>query len=145
MAISSFLNSRMVGRFGMRKLSHAALLGFTAVNAVALSLSYFGGPLPLWLFTVLFGLAMVQMPWVGSNFNAMAMEPVGHVAGSASSVQSFIQTVGSGVVGAIIGQAFDGTTTPLAAGYFFASVIAIGCVLVAEKGVMFRPSNPPTK
>jgi DHA1 family bicyclomycin/chloramphenicol resistance-like MFS transporter len=145
MAISSFLNSRMVGRFGMRKLSHAALLGFTAVNAVALALSYFSGPLSLWLFTLLFGMAMVQMPWVGSNFNAMAMEPVGHVAGSASSVQSFIQTVGSGVVGAIIGQAFDGTTTPLAAGYFFASVIAIGCVLVAEKGVMFRPSNPPTK
>jgi DHA1 family bicyclomycin/chloramphenicol resistance-like MFS transporter len=145
MAISSFLNSRMVGRFGMRRLSHTALLGFTAVNAVALALSYFAGPLPLWLFTALFGLAMVQMPWIGSNFNAMAMEPVGHVAGSASSVQGFIQTIGSGVVGAIIGQAFNGTTTPLAAGYFFASVIAIGCVLIAEKGVLFRAINPPTK
>ncbi|MBX3529806.1 MAG: multidrug effflux MFS transporter [Rhizobiaceae bacterium] len=145
MAISSFLNSRMVGRFGMRRLSHTALLSFITVNAVALALSWFAGPLPLWLFTLLFGMAMVQMPWIGSNFNSMAMEPVGHVAGSASSVQGFIQTIGAGLVGALIGQAFDGTTTPLAAGYFFTSVLGLVCVLVAEKGVLFRPANPPTR
>ncbi len=145
MAVSSFLNSRMVGRFGMRRLSHTALLGFITVNAVAFLLSWLAGPLPLWLFTALFGLSMVHFSWIGANFNAMAMEPVGHVAGSASSVQGFIQTIGSGLVGALIGQAFDGTTTPLAAGYFFTSLLGLACVLVAEKGVLWRPVNPPTK
>lgn len=145
MAVSNFLNSRMVGRFGMRRLSHTALLGFITVNTVAFLLSWLAGPLPLWLFTGLFGLAMVHFSWIGSNFNAMAMEPVGHVAGSASSVQGFIQTVCSAAIGAAIGQAFDGTTTPLAAGYFVTSLLGLCCVLIAEKGVLFRPANPPTK
>ncbi len=145
MAVSNFLNSRMVGRYGMRRLSHTALMGFIVVNAVSLALSWFAGPLPLWLFTGLFGLAMIHFSWIGSNFNAMAMEPVGHVAGAASSVQGFITTIGSGIVGALIGQAFDGTTTPLAAGYFFTAVLGLGCVLVAERGVLFRSLNAPTK
>lgn len=137
MAVSSFLNSRLVGRIGMRRLSHAALLGFITVNAVAFVLSL-AGPVPLWLFTGLFGLAMVQFSWIGANFNSLAMEPVGHVAGSASAVQGFIQTVFSGLLGAMIGQAFDGTVMPLAAGYFLFSLTALGIVLVAERGRLFR-------
>lgn len=145
MAVSTFMNSRMVGRYGMRRLSHTALLSFIGVNLVAFVISLTMTPVPLWLFTGLFGLAMVHFSWIGANFNAMAMEPVGHVAGSASSVQGFIQTIGSGLVGALIGQAFDGTTAPLAAGYFFTSVIGLACVLIAEKGVLFRPANQPPK
>jgi DHA1 family bicyclomycin/chloramphenicol resistance-like MFS transporter len=143
MALSSFVNSRLVGRFGMRRLSHGALLGFIAVNALAFGVSLMG-PVPLWAFTLLFGLAMVQFSWIGANFNSLAMEPLGHVAGMASSVQSFIQTVFSGILGALIGQAFDGTTTPLAAGYFLCSITALGLVLIAEKGRLFRSINAPT-
>jgi len=141
MAISSFLNSRLVGRLGMRRLSHSALLGFITVNGIAFVLSLMG-PLPLWAFTGLFGLAMIQFSWIGANFNSLAMEPVGHVAGTASSVQGFIQTVFSGVIGALIGQAFDGTVTPLAAGYFLCSLGGLAMVLVAEKGRLFRQVSP---
>ena len=142
MAVSSFVNSRMVGRFGMRRLSHGALLGFIAVNAVSLAIVLAGTP-PLWLFTTLFGLAMVQFSWIGANFNSLAMEPLGHVAGTASSVQSFIQTIFSGIIGALIGQAFDGTTVPLAGGYFICSVLALVMVLIAERGKLFRQVNAP--
>lgn len=144
MAVSSFLNSRLVGRFGMRRLSHGALLGFIAVNAIAFGLSVLG-PLPLWAFTGLFALAMIQFAWIGANFNSLAMEPLGHVAGTASSVQGFIQTVFSGIIGALIGQAFDGTITPLAAGYFFTSVAGLAMVLLAERGRLFRVQSPPTR
>jgi len=142
MAVSSFLNSRLVGRFGMRRLSHTATLGFIAVNGVSFLLSFFAGPLPLWGFICLFGLAMVQFALIGANFNSMAMEPLGHVAGMAASVQSFVQTVFSGLIGAFIGLQFDGTTTPLAAGYFFCSLLGLGAVLIAEKGRLFRAINP---
>ena len=143
MAVSSFLNSRLVGRFGMRRLSHGALIGFILVNAIAFALSVVID-MPLWMFTGLFGLAMIQFAWIGANFNSLAMEPLGHVAGIASSVQSFIQTIFSGLIGALIGQAFDGTTTPLAAGYFFCSVAGLVLVLIAERGKLFRTVNPPT-
>jgi DHA1 family bicyclomycin/chloramphenicol resistance-like MFS transporter len=142
MAVSSFLNARMVGRFGMRRLAHGALLGFLVVTAVSFGLALLG-PIPFWLFLVLFAIAMMQFSWIGSNFNSLAMEPLGHVAGTASSVQGFLQTVGGGVVGALIGQAFDGTVAPLAGGYFVAAVIALVMTLIAEKGRLFRSQNAP--
>ena len=141
MAVSSFLNSQLVGRFGMRRLSHGALIGFIAVNAVAFALSL-AAPVPLWAFTGLYCIAMVQFSWIGANFNSLAMEPLGHVAGTASSVQGFIQTVFAGLLGALIGLAFDGTIVPLAAGYFVTSVVALVLVLLAEHGRLFRQINP---
>ena len=143
MAVSSFLNSQLVGRVGMRRLSHGALVGFVIVNGIAFAVSL-AGPVPLWAFTGMFGLAMILFSWVGANFNPLAMEPLGHVAGIASSVQSFIQTIFSGIIGALIGQAFDGTVMPLAAGYFFCSLAGLMLVLVAEKGKLFRTVNPPS-
>jgi len=136
MAISNFLNSRLVGRFGMRRLSHTALLGFLSVSAIWFSLSL-AGPIPLPLFLSLFALAMAQFGWMGANFNAMAMEPLGHVAGTASSTHGFLQTVGGGLIGAALGQAFDGTVTPLAAGFCGLSTVALMMVLMAEGGRLF--------
>ena len=70
------------------------------------------------------------------------MEPLGHIAGTASSIQGFIQTLGGGVVGALIGQAFNGTVTPLAAGFCGVSVLALILVLIAERGRLFGTSGP---
>ncbi len=116
MAVSSFLNAKLVGRFGMRRLSHGALIGFIIVNTLWFVLSLYG-ELSIYLFVPIFAVAMLHFGWIGSNFNSIAMEPLGHLAGTASSVQGFMQTVGGGVIGATIGQLFDGTTTPLAAGF----------------------------
>lgn len=141
-AFSSFMNSRLVGRYGMRRMAHGALLAYIVFSGIAFAASLFG-PVPLWLFTALLALSMMQFSWIGSNFNALAMEPLGHVAGTASSVQGFLQTVGGGIIGALIGQAFNGTVTPLAAGYFFAGILALGMTLLAERGRLFRPQNLP--
>lgn len=144
MAVSSFVNSRLVGRFGMRRLSHGALVGFIAVTSVWFVLSLFG-QLPLYVFVSIFALAMLQFGWIGSNFNSIAMEPLGHLAGTASSVQGFTQTLGGGVIGATIGQLFDGTTTPLAAGFCVVSVVSLVFVLIAERGKLFQAHNPALK
>ena len=117
MAVSSFLNSRLVGRFGMRRLSHGALIGFLDVSTIWLILSLYG-PVPLPMFFVrCLPAAMLQFGWIGSNFNSIAMEPLGHVAGTALRCQGFMQTIGGGLIGAGIGQQFDGTVTPLAGGF----------------------------
>lgn len=141
MAVSSFLNSRLVGRFGMRRLSHGALLGFTIVSVVWFGLSLLG-PVPFWLFLTLFAAAMFQFGWIGSNFNAISMEPLGHIAGTAASVQGFIQTLGGAMIGVAIGQSFNGTVTPLAAGFCGVGLAGLLCVLVAERGKLFAaPSD----
>jgi DHA1 family bicyclomycin/chloramphenicol resistance-like MFS transporter len=144
MAVSSFLNARLVGRFGMRKLSHGALIGFIIITTLWFVLSLFG-QLPIYVFVALFAAAMLQFGWIGSNFNTIAMEPLGHLAGTASSVQGFTQTVGGGLIGAFIGLSFDGTTTPLAAGFCAVSVVALVFVLLGERGKLFQPHNPTVK
>lgn len=143
MAVSSFSNSRLVGRIGMRRLSHGALLGFITVTGIWL-VTTLVGPLSFWLFFLLFSAAMFQFGWVAANFNAIAMEPLGHVAGTAASVQGFVTTIGSGVIGAIIGLSFDGTLTPLAAGYFILGLISLVLVLIAERGRLFQQVSQPT-
>jgi len=142
MSVSSFLNSRLVVRFGMRKLSHGALIGFLLVSAIWLVWSL-TGPVPFPAFIVLFALAMFQFGWIGSNFNSISMEPLGHIAGTASSVQGFMQTMGGGIIGAAIGQSFDGTTVPLAIGFCGVASIGLVMVLIAEKGRLFRGQHDP--
>ncbi|XUX13019.1 multidrug effflux MFS transporter [Aminobacter sp. BA135] len=142
MSVSSFLNSRLVVKFGMRKLSHGALIGFLLVSAIWLVWSL-TGPVPFPAFIVLFALAMFQFGWIGSNFNSISMEPLGHIAGTASSVQGFMQTLGGGMIGAAIGQSFDGTTVPLAIGFCGVASIGLVMVLIAEKGRLFRGQHDP--
>ncbi len=136
MAVSSFLNARLVGKVGMRRLSHGALIGFMTVSAIWFVLSLFG-ELPVWLFVGIFAVAMFQFGWIGSNFNSIAMEPLGHIAGTAASIQGFVQTLGGAVIGTIIGQSFDGTTTPLALGFTGVALVGLIFVLIAEKGKLF--------
>jgi DHA1 family bicyclomycin/chloramphenicol resistance-like MFS transporter len=141
MAGSSFINSRLVGRFGQRRLSHGALLAYFGFSLLLAGLTAMG-PIPFWLF---FGISMMMMPlfgFVGSNFNSIAMEPLGAIAGTASSTLGFAQTVGGGLVGALIGQAYDGTLFPLAAGYALVSAVAVVMVLIAEKGRLFGVGTP---
>ena len=129
----------------MRKLSHGALMGFLTVNTLWLALTLvWPGHVPFPIFIVFFALAMFQFGWIGSNFNSLAMEPLGHVAGTASSVIGFMGTVGGSLIGAVIGQAFDGTALPMVAGFFAVSIIGLVFVLIGEKGVLFQAHNKPT-
>jgi DHA1 family bicyclomycin/chloramphenicol resistance-like MFS transporter len=93
MALSAFLNSRIVRRFGMRRLSHFAILTFTALSGALLLLSLQGQP-PLWLFLGILSAIMFMFGWAASNMNALSLQPLGAVAGTASSVFGFIQTLG---------------------------------------------------
>ncbi|WP_119943160.1 multidrug effflux MFS transporter [Neorhizobium sp. NCHU2750] len=142
MSLSAFVNSRLVGRFGMRRLSHGALLGFMTVTFCWLLVQLLSPhPMPLVLFLAFFSLTMFQFGWIASNFNSLAMEPLGHVAGTASSVLGFLGTVGGAAIGAMIGQSFNGTALPMIAGFFSVSVVGLVFVLIGEKGKLFQPHN----
>jgi MFS transporter, DHA1 family, multidrug resistance protein len=143
MALSSFLNARLVGRWGMRRMAHGAILGFTGFAAVLLaaSLAMDGRP-PLWLFLALLSAVMFCFGWAASNMNALSLQPLGAVAGTASSVFGFIQTVGGALLGTYVGQSFDGTVVPTVTGYVVLGALATLCVLVAERGRLFGTSEP---
>ncbi len=142
MAAASFTNSKLVQRYGMHRLSHIALVAFISFSALWALFSA-AGHLPFWLFAILYSGAMFQFGLIGANFNAMAMEPLGHVAGTASSVIGFMQTIIGATIGALIGQAFDGSVTPLAFGFLGVSIIGLFFVLLAERGRLFTTDHHP--
>ena len=140
MAAASFLNSRLVERFGMRRLSHGALIGFCLLSGLHLTLAWvMGGATPFWLFFALVVPTFCLFGFIGTNFNALAMDPLGHVAGTASSVLGFGQTLGGGLIGAVVGYTYNGTIIPLFAGFFVLSLCSLALVFVAERGRLFEP------
>ncbi len=142
MAAGSLLNSRIVEAMGTRRVSHAALIGFTASAAVHLAVALSGRE-TLASFAVLLALTMFCFSLCGANFGAMAMERLGAVAGSAASLQGFFSTVGGALVGLAIGQFFDGTTIPMAAGFTLLGVTTLAAVMLTERGRLFRSQHAP--
>jgi DHA1 family bicyclomycin/chloramphenicol resistance-like MFS transporter len=140
MGCASWLNSRIVERIGMRHVSHTALLLFIGVTALHVLVVWFGYE-RLWTFVLLQSLTMGCFSMAVSNFGAMAMEPVGAVAGIGASLQGFISTVGAALVGAAIGRRFHGTTMPLAGGALCTGFVALLFVLWAERWRLFRPHH----
>ena len=139
MALASFANSRLVMRVGMRRISHTALAGMILFAGIHLAIAWTGHE-SIWSFTLLQALMMGCVGLTTSNFSAMAMERMGEIAGTASSLQGFVTTLGSALIGAAIGQAFDGTTVPLYSGFLLTGLAAFVVVAVTERGRMFRPS-----
>jgi MFS transporter, DHA1 family, multidrug resistance protein len=137
MGMAAYLNSRIVERLGMRLISHTALLLFIAVTGLHVLIAVLGLE-QIWTFVVFQSLTMAAFSLSVSNFGAMAMEPMGSIAGIAASLQGFISTFSGALVGILIGEQFDGTTVPLAAGALCCGVISLGFVLLAEKGRLFR-------
>lgn len=148
MAIASFINSRVVLRLGSRFVSHGAMLAYIALCALHLvSLLVVGDS--LLSFTVFQFAIMLCSGLLGANFGAMAMENMGEIAGTASSIQGTISTLGGTLIGIAIGQSFNGTAFPLVTGYFLCSLGILGAVLYAERGRLFRPHHaapvPPSQ
>ena len=141
-AIAGFLNARLVGRLGMRVISHGALTLY-AVTATVLLVTESLNMLPLALFMALSALMMFAFGMMVANFTALAMEPQGHIAGTASSLYGSITTLIGIAIGMAIGQSFDGTLMPFAVGFFLSTAAALGIVLMVEKGRLFRPHHRP--
>lgn len=141
-AVAGFLNSRIVGRYGMRMISHIALVGQLAVAIVMLSCAL-AGWFPLPLFMILSTANLFAFGLMFSNFSALAMEPQGHIAGTASSLFGSVTTLIGIGVGFAIGQYFDGTVIPLSIGALSGSVLALVVVFTVEKGRLFTPHNKP--
>ena len=114
-ASASFLNSMLVMKLGMRRLISAALRVQIALSAFMLLMFWTGaisgnlgfGFFVFWVFSLFF-----QAGLTFGNLTALAMEPLGHIAGTAASVISALATLGSVLLATIAGHFFDGT--PLA-------------------------------
>ncbi len=137
MALCSLTNSRIVERFGARRVSHTALIGYVVLGALQLGFAIRGGE-TIWQFAPLMTLNLCVMGFIGANFQSIALQPFARIAGAAASVQAFMRLMVGSALGALIGQAYDGTAEPLAWALLLAGVAALLLVLYSERGRLFR-------
>ena len=133
---AAFSNARIVERVGMRRVSHAALLGYVALCLLAAALGFPEQP-PLPVFAVVMAASFFCVGHILPNFNALAMEPLGQVAGVGSALIGFYMTAAGAVFGGLIGRLFDGTVRPMEIGFTVLAVLALLTVLVTERGKLF--------
>lgn len=140
-ALASLLNARLVERVGMRLLSHAALAGhfLSAAANLALALLLAATP-PLAVYCLLVALNLFCFGFIMPNFNALAMEPLQRIAGTASSFIGCVTTGAGAVLGWVVGQQFDGTVVPLLAGFTLMSAAALVVIVFTERGRLFAAS-----
>ena len=138
MALAGILNSRIVVRLGMRTVSHRALVAFTTIAIVlcAISFQYDGRP-PFWVLWCGLWLQFFFFGLIVSNFNAIAIEPLGRVAGTASSAMGSYTTFAGAGFGMLVGQAFNMTTLPINIGFVVFSVLALIIVVITERDTGF--------
>jgi DHA1 family bicyclomycin/chloramphenicol resistance-like MFS transporter len=141
MAVANFANSRIVERFGARRVGHAALMVYLAVGLAHVWLAW--GDQTLWQFVPVMTAAMCLIGFTGANFQAIALQPFARIAGAASSAQAFIRMVLASVIGAVLGQHYDGTARPLSYAILGAGVVSLLLVLWSERGLLFRRLTPP--
>jgi MFS transporter, DHA1 family, multidrug resistance protein len=142
MGVASFFNSRIVERFGARRVSHAALLTFIAISSLQCVLAYSPHETLLQFMPVM-ALNICMVGFIGANFGSIALQPFAHMAGAAASVQAFIRMAGGSLLGVVIGLAYDGTARPLAVAFLLSGIVALLVVLWSEKGKLFKRLTPP--
>ncbi|WEX75913.1 multidrug effflux MFS transporter [Sinorhizobium numidicum] len=135
-AVANFANGFFVRSFGMRRISHAAMIVFTLLAAVGYAMSLVGTP-AFAVSYLLFSALLMLFALIATNFTAISLEPMGHLAGTATAITGFVSTTGGTLLGAAVGQLFNGTLQPLFGGFALFGLFTILATLWAEEGKLF--------
>ena len=132
---ASFLNAGLVMRHGMQRLSVLSLRTICGVSIVFLGVAFArSGHPPLWAFMAYLMLSFLCIGLLFSNLNAMAMQPLGHIAGTGAAVVGTVSTLMAFTLGTFIGQSYNGTILPLVAGFAILSILAMLTLRWVESG-----------
>jgi len=136
MALASWTNSRVVGRYGLRRVGHTAGAALVVVTAIHAGWALLGGE-NLIVFIVMQGLTMCCFAFASSNLGTLAMEHMAPIAGTASSVQGVFSTLGAALIGFFIGRSFDGTATPYVVGTAVCATLGFLVIVLTEPKRLF--------
>lgn len=130
--VSSLVNAKIVGRMGMHLISKRAFSAII-INALIFLVIQAFVDVQLWMFLIFAGILFFCFGLLFGNINAMAMEPMGHVAGIAAAVIGSISSIMSNIVGTSIGQMYDNTLMPMTISYILLFSVALALLYYAEQ------------
>lgn len=129
---ASMLNARLVERLGMRFLCKRALATIIGISGVFLAVQQLVD-IQLWMLLAYVSVLFFCTGLLFGNLNALAMEPMGHIAGIAAAVIGFVSSLISMSFGTLIGQLYDNTLLPLTAGFLIMGTLALLFFLSADR------------
>lgn len=122
--VASLLNSQLVEKWGMHYISKRAVCGLVLSSALFLLL-HAVTDIQLWMFLIYAATLFFCFGMLFGNVNAMAMEPMGHVAGIASAIIGSVSSIISMVIGTFIGQMYNNTLIPVTLGFLIMGGLAL--------------------
>jgi DHA1 family bicyclomycin/chloramphenicol resistance-like MFS transporter len=140
LAVANFANSKLVERYGMRRISHGALFAFIVLSVInVLAMKFFGEN--LLIFFPLFALTFGCFGMIGANFSAIALEPQGKNTGAASAAYGFATTTFASGFGWLVARQYDGSVIPIMVGYMALGMAALIIVWITERGKLFETGS----
>ena len=136
--VASLVNARFVEKWGMDYLCSRAVRGLIVSSAISLAVQMLI-PVNLWMFLIYAAVVFFCFGLVFGNINAMAMEPMGHVAGIASAIIGASSSIMSMIIGTAIGQMYNGTLVPVTSGFLILSTI---CLFILHLAKSRKPADP---
>lgn len=129
--VASLANARIVERLGMRLIANRAILTMVVASVAFLVLNL-AVTIPIWMFVIYMAVVFSCIGLLFGNLNALAMEPMGHMAGIASAIIGCVSSVISIFFGTLIGQLYNDTLVPMTGGLLLAGVGALLCMHIAR-------------
>jgi DHA1 family bicyclomycin/chloramphenicol resistance-like MFS transporter len=123
--LSTFFNSQLVVKYGMRRIVHIAMLSFVGISFVFISLFHSGENPSIEVLVTFFALQFFTIGFLFGNLRALAMQPMGHIAGIGSALNGFISTVMAVPIANYIGSFVVDSVTPLFVGFLVCGFISL--------------------
>lgn len=134
LGLASMANARLVMRFGMYRLSVYSLVWLIACGLVLLAVTLtYGGIPPFWVFMIGFFAMFASIGILFGDLNALAMQPLGRIAGIGTSVVSSVSSLIAVVVAVVVGRVYDGTATPVVVSFVVCAIIALVLAYLARR------------
>ena len=123
--LSTFMNSQLVVKFGMWRIVHFAMLSFVLISLVVIIIFSSGNNPSIEVLLGFFALQFFTIGFLFGNLRALAMEPMGHIAGIGSALNGFISTVMAVPIANYIGKFVIDSVTPLFVGFLICGLVSI--------------------
>ena len=123
--LATFMNSQLVIKYGMKNIVHVAMLSYVFISLLFLLIYNTGANPSIEILIIFFALQFFTIGFLFGNLGALAMEPMGHIAGVGSALNGFISTVMAVPIANYIGSFINNSVTPLFIGFLVCGLVSV--------------------
>lgn len=133
--LATYLNSRLVERFGMWRMAYTAAIAYSIISIVYVILFYSGNNPSIFVLLSFFALQFFAVGFLFGNLRAIAMQPLGHIAGIGAAINGFVSTVLAVPIANYIGNFVSTSVLPLFIGFSIFGLLSVSVFLIMRKKV----------